>query len=304
MYQERLVTYNWQANTDECADKWYNCGSRPAEVLENCDISLTIILKPVAFGVRLRKTNHASCRVSIHIQVESRLAITANKVEWTETFELCQFREDPEKFQTYVNVKCDITWFRREPVPPNLWKKLHHFCLNPTFSDVKIVIGNEELPAHKMILAAYSSVFAAMLTNPMREANEHRIQIVDANIETMRIVLQYLYQGSTENLNNTETIMRVWIVADKYNIEELKLTCEFRLMYFLDLTNVVAVLRDADSYEARMIKDICFDFIYVHRDRLDAIPEFQVLCIERPHLAYSLMLKFGNDRQLALPPLR
>ena len=79
---------------------------------------------------------------------------------------------------------------------------------NQSFCDVKVVVKDKELAAHKAVLAAASPFFLSLLTSDMRESKEHliRIELEEATASVMKDVLQYIYTGNVsvteENAHN------------------------------------------------------------------------------------------------------
>ena len=79
---------------------------------------------------------------------------------------------------------------------------------NQSFCDVKVVVKDRELTAHKAVLAAASPFFLSLLTSDMRESKEHliRIELEEATASLMEDVLQFVYTGNVsvaeENAHN------------------------------------------------------------------------------------------------------
>ncbi|KAJ8679107.1 hypothetical protein QAD02_014894 [Eretmocerus hayati] len=91
---------------------------------------------------------------------------------------------------------------------------------NKESSDVILSMNEEELHAHKSILAIKSPVFAAMFTHNMKENQQGLVKIEDVTSETMRELLRFIYVGKINNLENIA--MDLCAAADKYSIEKLK----------------------------------------------------------------------------------
>eukprot|EP00794_Sanderia_malayensis_P020312 gene20312-22311_t len=78
------------------------------------------------------------------------------------------------------------------------------------FTDVIIVINEDEFPAHRLILAGSSPVLNAMLTADMKEKNEGRINLSDSGIDpdTLEQLLEYMYSGKVNvNMDNVEGLL-------------------------------------------------------------------------------------------------
>ena len=65
-------------------------------------------------------------------------------------------------------------------------------------ADVTLVIKKKEFPAHKAILAARSTVFAAMFQHDMREAASNRVGIVEIEPDIFQAVLRFIYTDQVD----------------------------------------------------------------------------------------------------------
>ena len=72
----------------------------------------------------------------------------------------------------------------------NLYEKMER-------SDFSIICAGEEIPCHKHVLSAASSVFAAMVENQHLEAIEGKVKI-DISEEAGRAFVRYMYTGELE----------------------------------------------------------------------------------------------------------
>ena len=69
------------------------------------------------------------------------------------------------------------------------------------FTDVTIVAGGGEFRAHKCIMAARSSVFAAMFKHNFIEKQESTVTITDLNYDVLQELLKYIYTAKVDSLN-------------------------------------------------------------------------------------------------------
>ena len=65
------------------------------------------------------------------------------------------------------------------------------------FIDVRLKVGEDLFPAHRIVLAANSDYFHAMFAHGMKESNEEVIELKDENIlaEAFKIVMDSIYRG-------------------------------------------------------------------------------------------------------------
>ncbi|XP_042865241.1 BTB/POZ domain-containing protein 17-like [Penaeus japonicus] len=93
-------------------------------------------------------------------------------------------------------------------------------------SDIVLVVGQREFPAHRLILCASSDVFQVMLMNPRwNESREQRILLQEAPecVEVFELFLRYLYTGRLKISHST--VLPILALADKYNVKDLVDTC-------------------------------------------------------------------------------
>ena len=132
---------------------------------------------------------------------------------------------------------------------------------NQSFCDVKVVVKDKELTAHKAVLAAASPFFLSLLTSDMRESKEHliRIELEEATASVMEDVLQYVYTGNVsvteENANNLVA------TADYLLLPGLKTVVERYLTKNLATENCIFYYYFADKYQCEELKEEAHDMI-------------------------------------------
>lgn len=147
------------------------------------------------------------------------------------------------------------------------------------FSDITIVCETEEkevvkIPVHKAVLGARSPVFNAMFAHNMSEAQTKEVNIIDLNLPTVRDMLSYMYVGKIEDLNTRSPCLLE--AADKYQLSELKETCEDVLCGNLTAENSLECLVLADLHNAAELKQASVKFIVEHSvDFIDQIDKFK-----------------------------
>jgi len=89
-------------------------------------------------------------------------------------------------------------------------------------SDLILVVGKQELPAHRLILCASSEVFQVMLMNKnWAEHEEKRIILKEtpACQNVFEVFLKYLYTGKIQV--DYANVIPILQLADKYNVKDL-----------------------------------------------------------------------------------
>ncbi len=117
---------------------------------------------------------------------------------------------------------------------------------NMQFSDVNFNIGGREFPAHKSILTTRSQYFAAMFKHPTKENSTNQVKIEDIEPEVFDQLLRFIYTGRVP-LDKLETMAAgLFIAADKYLMDELKMKCENYLLSQMTPGNCVILLLHGD----------------------------------------------------------
>eukprot|EP00971_Amphidinium_carterae_P012573 247435-Amphidinium_carterae.1 len=125
--------------------------------------------------------------------------------------------------------------------------------LQETWSDTALVIGDEKIPAHKVILSQ-SPVFLAMFSAGMRESHEDEIMFNAFPPRTMRLLLRYLYLGAVEAVP-LEDMVPLMACADHFGMTQLRDALNSWLVEHVSIDNVCVVLSDAQTYHQQSLVD-------------------------------------------------
>lgn len=103
---------------------------------------------------------------------------------------------------------------------PFATKTFSEMYLNSRFADVHFTFPSDEqfqeVPAHKMVLASASPVFAAMFFGPLKESEV--VKIHDTNAGVFKEFLQFFYLSEVKlTMANLEEV--VWL-GDKYDMQQ------------------------------------------------------------------------------------
>ncbi|XP_031781837.1 speckle-type POZ protein-like A [Nasonia vitripennis] len=193
------------------------------------------------------------------------------------------FRESGDAEEN-VGVVCEITYRRKAAEAKksdttsldvsSLSNDLKLLFETEKFSDLTIVVEQQEFHVHKAILASRSPVFLAMLENDMAEKQNNRVDIADVDYETMHHVLLYAYTGKVEKL---ELAGKLLGPADKYALDTLKNTCAEALANDLTVENVVKTLVLANLYRVGELKKKALEFMGRHFHEVTQTAGFESL---------------------------
>ncbi|XP_033228192.1 speckle-type POZ protein-like A [Belonocnema kinseyi] len=174
------------------------------------------------------------------------------------------------------------------------------FLNNKNLSDVEIHVGGIKYAAYKLLLSLRSSVFFRMFIHQMKETLTGVVDIEDIEPEVFYEVLRFIYTNKVERIDMAKEIL---IVANKYEIEDLKLFCETILINKLMKENLLDYLIFSDDHEPKQLKDKCFEFLidklYLIEDWNECFADWsQYVAYFHPHLLLEILNKLASDYEL------
>ncbi|XP_047072313.1 BTB/POZ and MATH domain-containing protein 2-like [Lolium rigidum] len=138
-------------------------------------------------------------------------------------------------------------------------------------ADVTFHVGGEKFLAHRIVLAARSSVFKAELLGTMKEKTDSPIEIGDMEADVFKSLLHFIYTDSLPVLELAskhgeaprDVVMagHLLVAADRYNIGRLKLMCEHKLCSHIDANMVATSLALAEQHNCTGLKEACLQFL-------------------------------------------
>ncbi|CAL4123175.1 unnamed protein product [Meganyctiphanes norvegica] len=124
-----------------------------------------------------------------------------------------------------------------------LSRGLHEAWQSGLFTDLAITTNDQVIHAHKLVLAAASPYFRAMLTGRLLEGQTETLSLEDVPASTLKVVLQYVYSGRARL--TCENVEDVLTLADYFQIHALKKVCCYFLKSNLSVSNCLSVYERA-----------------------------------------------------------
>jgi BTB/POZ domain len=255
--------------------------------------------KPVKFGYKLEFLGSSDSYFGIKILSDS--TSSASLCFWSEKdFKSKNYVKDGELAMvihlTFHDVSNSVSCKKKSAINPSdvPAQEANGFgCIlgDKEFSDVTFIAGDQEIPAHKALLAAKSPVFAAMFKSKMKEEQTNRIEITE-EVAVFEELLRFIYTGNVENLdNNTEDL---FVASDKYGIDQLKMLCEIELIENLNAGNAVQRLVLADLHGTANLKCEAIDLINSNAEEVSKTLGWKALIETKPHLLAEIYGKVMN----------
>ncbi|KAJ4770477.1 BTB/POZ and MATH domain-containing protein 2 [Rhynchospora pubera] len=130
--------------------------------------------------------------------------------------------------------------------------------------DVTFQVEGERISAHRFLLAARSPVFEAELYGSMIEAKSSCIMIKEMKAEVFKALLHFIYTDNSEGHElkdlSVELVQDLFVAADRYALEMLKVQCQQRLWVTLCLDTALSTLIFAERHSSPWLKEKCLEF--------------------------------------------
>jgi len=121
-----------------------------------------------------------------------------------------------------------------------------------TLSDFTIKCSdNIEIPAHKIILAAFSPIMKTMINIKMTESKSNTVNIKDIDGKTMTEILRFIYTQEVNNIKELAT--KLLYGAEKYQLDKLKKLCLASMIENLSVENALDYFLLADKYNSKAL---------------------------------------------------
>ncbi|XP_014206731.1 kelch-like ECH-associated protein 1 [Copidosoma floridanum] len=157
-------------------------------------------------------------------------------------------------------------------------KMLHIMRSHHMLTDIVLEVGSELFHAHKVILAAASPYFKAMLTGGLKECEMNRIKLQGVCPTAMAKLVNFMYTGK---IRITEvTVCSLLPAATMFQVSNVVEACCTFLEKQLDPTNAIGIANFAEQHG-------CCDLY--HRANQFIVQHFSQICQEEEFLQLSAM---------------
>ena len=148
---------------------------------------------------------------------------------------------------------------------PSLSSHIGALFLNDEYSDVSLVVDGQRFRAHRVILAARSEYFRALLYGGMKESQLSEIELMDTSLAAFKHLLRYIYTGQMRlgNLKD-DLILEILGLAHQYGFEDLEAAISDYLRSILSIHNVCFIYDTASLYRLEHLVSSCCTFMDRH----------------------------------------
>ncbi|XP_071269732.1 rabankyrin-5-like isoform X3 [Salvelinus alpinus] len=131
------------------------------------------------------------------------------------------------------------------------------------YSDLKVMVGETTLNAHKFVLAARSDAWS--LANL---ASTSKLDLSDAKPEVAMAMLRWAYTDDLELSENDAFLIDLMKLANRFQLQLLRERCEKGVMSSVNVRNCIRFYQTAEELDAITLMNYCGEIIASHWDDL------------------------------------
>jgi len=192
--------------------------------------------------------------------------------------------------QQSKNVSFDM--HQRDEDGEGLACQLYEAWQGGSFVDFTLHCQGLSIPCHRIVLGARSDFFRGLLCTELEEASRDSFVVQDLDVDTLRLMLDYLYLGKIrDNVEalGAEQVQLLMNAADYYVVPGLKRLCEQWLVETLNTTNMVDRLILGDTFNAEKLRYTAKEMLLANSKKLDSIPDWRNKLATRTELVLEVL---------------
>ncbi|CAD6192167.1 unnamed protein product [Caenorhabditis auriculariae] len=178
------------------------------------------------------------------------------------------------------------------PKPDEVAKDLEPMFRDGKHSDFTIIAGGREIPTHRIVIAARSPVFAAMLEPHTEEAQTGRVVLPDIDYEVMYELLMYMYTGRSPHLASYG--LEILAAADRFQLPGLKEMADVAVRSTFTVESACRQLVYADMYSAPDLKREAINYIVDNVPSVTNSETWNQMIKEHPFLVTEVVRFLGG----------
>ncbi|CAM0949216.1 unnamed protein product [Alopecurus aequalis] len=151
--------------------------------------------------------------------------------------------------------------------PSDLHRHLGALLLGGEGADVTFHVGEESYRAHRCVLASRSPVFKAEFFGAMKEDATLKgagVRVDGVEAPAFGAFLHFVYTDALPDIGEDEQTwmaQHLLVLADRYDMERLKLICQDKLRKRIDVSSVATTLALAEQHHYHGLKEACLCFL-------------------------------------------
>jgi BTB/POZ domain len=154
-----------------------------------------------------------------------------------------------------IDLTCDMPLFetKRDDHQRKMFDNMVNMWELKTLTDFTIVVEEREFPVYRCVLAAQSSVFAAMFENDEQVKASNKLKIKDCSEDVVEDFLSSLYNG-TFDYNELD----MFSLACVFDLPEMKSLCKHLVVTKMSKMDTLKALKLGNMYDSEDIVEAAF----------------------------------------------
>eukprot|EP00475_Leptophrys_vorax_P017337 TRINITY_DN23_c0_g2_i1.p1 TRINITY_DN23_c0_g2~~TRINITY_DN23_c0_g2_i1.p1 ORF type:complete len:459 (-),score=124.73 TRINITY_DN23_c0_g2_i1:45-1421(-) len=151
----------------------------------------------------------------------------------------------------------------------------------------------EDIPCHKLVLAAHSPVLAQMIEESStysQDGSKLLLALDSIPGPVLELIVSFMYSGEVSL--SDESVVDVFTIANKFGIEDLQRLCEEHVAKHVGVDTVIPFMLDANFHKAARLNERCQAFLRDHMKELLETNRDAVLHLPKPVLIEILKVDF------------
>ncbi|KAI8483063.1 Kelch-like protein 21 [Branchiostoma belcheri] len=177
--------------------------------------------------------------------------------------------------------------------PPMVYNDFHHadkmlqgltrLREQGRFYDVVICVGKEEIPCHRVVLAAASSYFDSSISNDLGSSSMLRLELPwDIRLDIVRVLIDFAYTGQiTITDNNARNLL---FAASAFGFHSVRAACSEYLQQQLTTCNCISLHDLSEQYTCPELAQQAKAFILQHFASLCGADSSEFLQVSKDRL--------------------
>ncbi|XP_069498492.1 actin-binding protein IPP [Ambystoma mexicanum] len=145
--------------------------------------------------------------------------------------------------------------------------------------DVRLVVGEKQFVVHRLVMAASSPYFSALLSGGLSESSKDVVHILGVESDTFQLLLDFIYTGTVAiSAGNVQELLTA---ADMMQLSEVVDLCSEFLKGQIDASNCIGFFQFSEQIGCRELLEFTENYIHGHFLQVQSGEEFLALTKEQ-----------------------
>ncbi|NWR68688.1 KLHL4 protein, partial [Centropus unirufus] len=174
-----------------------------------------------------------------------------------------------------MNTNGSDEYFQSTNHAEQTFRKMENYLQQKQLCDVLLIVGDQKIPAHRLVLSAVSDYFAAMFTNDVLEAKQEEIKMEGVDPDALKALVRYAYTGILEL--KEDTIESLLAAACLLQLSQVIEACCNFLMKQLHPSNCLGIRSFGDAQGCTELLKVAHTYTMEHFTEVIKNQEFLLL---------------------------